>query len=58
MATVLTQFSVVDKTKNRLDRYKAENKEKIIAHLKLDRRMVSNTHAIEFLLDQVKAPKR
>lgn len=53
--TSTTQFSVAIKAKNRLDRYKAERKEEIISALKLKRRLVTNSHAIEYLLDQVKA---
>ena len=50
---VKTQFSIETKVKNRLDRYKAERKEDIIDHYGLKRRHISNTKAIEYLLDKV-----
>lgn len=46
-----TQLSISIKAKNRLDVFKAENKEIIIAKYKKNRRMVTNTDAIEYLLD-------
>ena len=49
-----TQFSIPIRVKNTLDRYKAENKEKILTALKKHKRMVTNGDAIEFLLLEVK----
>lgn len=49
-----TQFSIPIRVKNTLDRYKAEHKEKILAALKKQKRMVTNGDAIEFLLMEVK----
>ena len=45
------QFSIDSKTKDRLDRYKAEHKETIIRKLGLKRRLVTNAHVISYLLD-------
>ena len=49
-----TQFSISIKVKNTLDRYKAENKEKILVAMKKKKRMVTNSDAIEYLLMEVK----
>jgi len=45
-----TQFSIPIRVKNTLDRYKAENKEKILKTLKKTKRLVTNGDAIEYLL--------
>lgn len=45
------QFSIKAETKNRLDRYKAKNKEEILQRAKKKRRLVSNDDAIKHLLD-------
>lgn len=55
MTNKATQFSIETDTKNRLDRYKAENKEKIIHAFSKTKRFVTNTDAIRYLLDKVKA---
>jgi len=55
MTNKATQFSIETDTKNRLDRYKAENKEKIIHAFSKKKRFVTNTDAIRYLLDKVKA---
>ena len=52
-----TQFSVDIDTKNRLDRFKAENKEQILARYRARRRMVTNDLAISYLLDVVGAKR-
>jgi hypothetical protein len=52
-----TQFSVDISVKDRLDRYKAENKEEIIARLKARRRLVTNSMVIQYLLDVVGAKR-
>ena len=52
-----TQFSIAIETKNRLDRFKAQNKETIIEKYKLKKRMVTNTLAIDYLLDAVSAKR-
>lgn len=49
-----TQFSIGIETKNRLDRFKMDRKEKILASYKRRRRMVTNDLAIVFLLDIAK----
>ena len=51
------QFSIDAKTKDRLDRYKAENKDTIIKKLGLRRRLVTNTHVIDYLLDRQKVER-
>lgn len=45
-----TQFSIRLKTKNKLDLFKAKNKETIIKALKLKRQAVTNSEAIDYLL--------
>lgn len=49
-----TQFSIPIRVKNTLDRYKAENKEKILKTLKKSKRLVTNGDAIEYLLLEVR----
>jgi len=53
MANKATQFSVETKTKNRLDRFKADNKELILEKYAKKKRFVTNTDAIKYLLDMV-----
>jgi len=52
-----TQFSVDIVVKDRLDRYKAENKEEILAKLKARRRLVTNSMVIKYLLDGIGAKR-
>jgi len=55
MGHVNTQFSVGVDVKNRLDRYKAQNKEKILEYYDKKKRFVTNTDVIRYLLDGVRA---
>jgi len=47
-----TQFGIDAETKDALDSYKAENKDRIIRHLGLRRRLVTNDAVIRYLLDR------
>ena len=47
-----TQFSIGIDTKNRLDKYKANHKEAILAKYKKQKRFVTNTDVINYLLDK------
>ena len=48
-----TQFSISIDTKNRLDRFKAMRKEDILTRYRRKKRLVTNSLAIDFLLDEV-----
>lgn len=48
-----TQFGIDVVVKDRLDRYKAAKKDEIIQRYKLQRRLVTNSHAIQYLLDNI-----
>ena len=48
-----TQLSIDIEVKNRLDRYKAVNKERIIAAYKPRRRWATNSLAIRYMLDSL-----
>lgn len=52
-----TQLNVRVQTKNRLDLYKAQNKEVIIRHQKKKRLMVTNDDVIAYLLYKVGVKK-
>lgn len=47
-----TQFSINIDTKNRLDKLKAEKKSDILEKYNKKKRFVTNTDAINFLLDE------
>lgn len=53
-----TQFSIDVETKNRLDRFKANHKARIIEQYKLSRRLVTNDDAIRCLLDDIEQAER
>jgi hypothetical protein len=46
-----TQFGITVSSKDRLDRFKADFKDDIIKKYRLRRRLVTNSHAIIYLLD-------
>ncbi|MBR9701159.1 hypothetical protein GOV11_04810 [Candidatus Woesearchaeota archaeon] len=46
-----TQFGIDTGVKDRLDTYKAINKEKILVHMQKKKRLVTNSDAIAYLLD-------
>lgn len=50
-----TQFSIDVNTKYRLYRYKAAKQQEIIEEYNKDRRQVTNTDVINYLLDKVGA---
>jgi hypothetical protein len=51
---VSTQFGISVRTKDALDKFKAQNKDVILAKLKKKRRLVTNGDVIDYLLLQVK----
>lgn len=53
----LTQFGIAIDCKNRLDRFKSDNKEKIIERYKKKKQLVTNTDAINYLMDVSKVRK-
>jgi hypothetical protein len=57
MEEQFTQFSIKLATKNRFDRYKADNKEVILAVFRKKRKLVTNDDVIKYLLDGVRARK-
>lgn len=52
-----TQFSIEVATKDRLDRFKMQNKNEILTKRKAKRRMATNTMVIDYLLDLAKAKR-
>jgi hypothetical protein len=47
-----TQFGMEVRVKDRLDTFKAQHKNDILRAYKMNRRLVTNTAAVEFLLDE------
>ena len=50
-SSTATQFSVEIDTKNKLDRFKVDHREKILAFAQARKRYVTNTMAISYLLE-------
>jgi len=46
------QFSIEIETKDKLDRYKMDNKDDILKRMRAQRRMVTNDMVISYLLEQ------
>ena len=47
-----TQFGIAADVKDRLDKYKARHKNDILKKYKRKKRLVTNTHVIQYLLDK------
>jgi hypothetical protein len=52
-----TQVGIEVHTKNRLDMFKATKRDEILEHFKRKKRFITNTLAIDYLLDQEKMKK-
>lgn len=52
-----TQFGMEVRVKDRLDTFKAQHKNDILLAYKMNRRLVTNTAAVEFLLDEFERKK-
>lgn len=52
-----TQFGIDVDVKDRLDSFKAKHKNAILKKYNRKKRLVTNTHVIQYLLDKVEAKK-